>query len=175
MRGLDSSSLRIGVIADTHGLLRPEAAAFLSGADQIAHAGDIGDHDVLEQLRSIAPLAAVRGNNDGGAWAADLPETLCVELGGVACYLIHDRSELRAHPAPLGTQLVIAGHSHRPLLESQDGVLYMNPGSAGRRRFKLPIAIGEVLVDGAGIEARIVDLESRRMIAELKCARPPAG
>jgi uncharacterized protein len=172
MRRLDSSSLRIGVIADTHGLLRPEAAVFLRSADHIAHAGDIGDPAILEELRSIAPLSAVRGNNDSGAWAVDLAETCCVQIGGVACYVIHDRSALHAHPAPEGTQLVITGHSHRPLLESHDGVLFMNPGSAGRRRFNLPIAIGEVLVDAAGIEARITDLISRRVIAELKYVRP---
>ena len=150
-------NIRIGVIADTHGLLRPEAQAFLRGADHIVHAGDIGNALILKELRSIAELSAVRGNNDSGAWAASLPHSLAIHIGAVPIYLIHDRTELRARPPPNGTLVVISGHSHQPLLESRDGLLFMNPGSAGRRRFKLPIAIGEIRIEASSVEARAIE------------------
>jgi uncharacterized protein len=163
-------NIRIGVIADTHGLLRPEAQAFLRGADHIVHAGDIGNALILEHLRSIAELSAVRGNNDSGAWAARLPQSLAIHIGALPIYLIHDRAELSARPPPNGTCVVISGHSHKPLLESRDGRLFMNPGSAGRRRFKLPIAIGELHIEASGvearlIEARVIDLASQAVLA----------
>jgi uncharacterized protein len=163
-------NIRIGVIADTHGLLRPEAQAFLRGADHIVHAGDIGNALILEDLRSIAELSAVRGNNDSGAWAARLPQSLAIHIGALPIYLIHDRAELAARPPPNGTRVVISGHSHKPLLESRDGRLFMNPGSAGRRRFKLPIAIGELHIEASGvearlIEARVIDLASQAVLA----------
>jgi len=164
--------MRIGVIADTHGLLRPEASSFLRGADHIVHAGDIGAAAILAELAVLAPVLAVRGNNDVGAWAARLPEALAVELDGLECYVIHDRSDLSRHPAPSGTQVVLMGHSHRPLLQAEGGTLYMNPGSAGRRRFKLPIAIGEVLIEERAIEARIIDLASRQLLASRRGTRP---
>lgn len=144
------------MIADTHGLLRPEAQAFLRGADHIVHAGDIGNPLILEDLRSIAELSAVRGNNDSGAWAASLPHSLAIHIGAVPIYLIHDRAELRVRPPPVGTRVVISGHSHQPLLESRDGRLFMNPGSAGRRRFRLPIAIGEIRIETSRVEARAI-------------------
>jgi putative phosphoesterase len=163
-------NIRIGVIADTHGLLRPEAQAFLRGADHIVHAGDIGNALILEDLRSIAELSAVRGNNDSGAWAVRLPHSLAIHIGAVPIYLIHDRAELRVRPPPDGTRVVISGHSHQPLLESCDGRLFMNPGSAGRRRFKLPIAIGEIRIEASSvgaraIEARVIDLASQAVLA----------
>jgi len=163
--------IRIGVIADTHGLLRPEAKAFLKGADRILHAGDVGDARILDELRSIAQLCAVRGNNDTGTWAASLPQTLAVDIGEVPIYLIHEVAELGIRPAPDGTRVLICGHSHKPLLENRGGTLYMNPGSAGRRRFKLPIAIGEIEIEAAGIEARIIDLASHTVLARAVASR----
>jgi putative phosphoesterase len=163
-------NIRIGVIADTHGLLRPEAQAFLRGADHIVHAGDIGSALILEDLRSVAELSAVRGNNDSGAWAARLPHSLAIHIGAVPIYVIHDRAELRVRPPPDGTRVVISGHSHQPLLESRDGRLFMNPGSAGRRRFKLPISIGEIRIETSSVEARaieacVIDLASQTVLA----------
>lgn len=133
--------LRIGVIADTHGLLRPEALAALRGCDRILHLGDIGPESLLDQLRELAPLDVVRGNNDSDDWANALPETLQLELGGLRLYLIHDLKQLTVDPAAEGIDVVLAGHSHKPLIEVRNGVLYLNPGSAGPRRFKLPIAL----------------------------------
>lgn len=133
--------LRIGVIADTHGLLRPEALAALHGCDRILHLGDIGPESLLDHLRELAPLDVVRGNNDSDDWANALPETLRLELGGLRLYLIHDLKQLTVDPAAEGIDVVLAGHSHKPLNEVRDGVLYLNPGSAGPRRFKLPIAL----------------------------------
>lgn len=133
--------LRIGVIADTHGLLRPEALAALRGCDRILHLGDIGPESLLDHLRELAPLDVVRGNNDSDDWANALPETLQLELGGLRLYLIHDLKQLTVDPAAEGIDVVLAGHSHKPLNEVRDGVLYLNPGSAGPRRFKLPIAL----------------------------------
>jgi putative phosphoesterase len=152
--------IRIGLISDTHGLLRPDAVAFLRGADHIVHAGDITDAAVLDALSALAPLTAVRGNNDRGAWAAHLPETQLVAIGEVFVYAIHDLAMLDIDPAAAGVQVVVSGHSHKPLIEERDGVLFVNPGSAGPRRFKLPIAVAELLVDGRSVSARIVLLEA---------------
>jgi putative phosphoesterase len=146
---------RIGLISDTHGLLRPEAAAFLAGCSSIIHGGDIGGDDVLEGLRRIAPLTAVRGNNDP---EAALPETEIVRVDGVAIYAIHDRAKLDIDPQAAGIRVVVSGHSHQPSAAERDGVLFVNPGSAGRRRFKLPVAIGELIIDATGVSARIVEL-----------------
>jgi len=151
---------RVGLIADTHGLLRPQALAFLFGSDLIVHAGDIGDRRILEELQSIAPVSAVRGNNDTEPWAAHLPEAQLIETGGVRVYVIHKLAELSLDPPAAGVQVVVSGHSHRPMLGRRDGVLYVNPGSAGPRRFKLPIAIGELLIEGRAATARIIDLGS---------------
>ena len=136
------SPITIGVISDTHGLLRPEAVKALHGADHIIHAGDVGDPEILDQLRAIAPLTAIRGNVDKSAWARKLPETEVVELGGISIYVLHDLAHLDLKPEASGFKAVISGHSHTPKQETRNGVLYFNPGSAGPRRFKLPICLG---------------------------------
>ena len=150
---------RLGLISDTHGLLRPQAADFLRESDRIIHAGDIVGAHVLEALAEIAPLTAVRGNNDRGAWAMSLAETEVVDVGGVLIYVLHDLATLDLDPAAAGFRVVVYGHSHRPSVEERDGVLYVNPGSAGPRRFRLPIAIAELVIQGDAVEARVVELE----------------
>lgn len=141
-----SPSVSVGLISDTHGLLRPEALAALRGSRHIIHAGDIGEPAVLEALARIAPVTAVRGNNDTGPWALRLPETRTVELGGAKIFVIHDLKALDFDPAAAGYQVVVAGHSHRPGSERRAGVLYVNPGSAGPRRFELPVAVATLRV-----------------------------
>ncbi|MBD9501727.1 metallophosphoesterase family protein [Pseudomonas sp. BGr12] len=153
-----TTSLRIGVIADTHGLLRPEALAALQGCGRILHLGDIGPASLLDQLRALAPLDVVRGNNDTDDWAAALPETLQLELGGLRLYLIHDLKQLAINPAAECIDVVLAGHSHKPLNEVRDGVLYLNPGSAGPRRFKLPIALAILEIADGQPRVEIVSL-----------------
>ncbi len=150
--------VRIGLIFDTHGLLRPEAKAFLQGSDFIVHAGDIGDPGILEELSAIAPVTAVRGNNDREAWAEKINETESLQIGEFFLYAIHDLAQLDIDPAAAGVHAVVSGHSHRPLIEDRDGVLFVNPGSAGPRRFKLPIAVGEVIINGRSASARTVEL-----------------
>ena len=151
---------RVGVISDTHGLLRPEALAFLRGSDAILHGGDIGGAEILAQLAAIAPVTAVRGNNDEGPWADALAQTERIAIGCVTVYLIHDRSELAIDPVADGIQVVVSGHSHRPSIEQRGGVLYLNPGSAGPRRFRLPVAVAELQVTAEDkFEARIVELD----------------
>lgn len=149
---------RIGLIADTHGLLRPAALEALAGCDRIVHAGDIGSAAVLATLATIAPLSAVRGNNDRGDWARDLPHDDVVDLGGTLLYLLHDRADLDLDPAAAGFGFVVTGHSHRPSHEIRDGVHYINPGSAGPRRFSLPITLAELHLGGASVDVRFVDL-----------------
>lgn len=151
--------VRVGLISDTHGLLRPEAVAFLRGCEHIIHAGDIGNDGVLDQLRGLAPLASVRGNNDRGDWAQRLAETEFLEIAGVYVYVIHDLQELDIDPGAAGVRVVVSGHSHRPRIEEKNGVLYVNPGSSGPRRFKLPVSVGELTVSGASVSARIVELD----------------
>jgi hypothetical protein len=153
--------LRVGLISDTHGLLRPEALAFLRGSDFIVHAGDIGDAGVLDELRRLAPLTAVRGNNDKGSWAKAIVETEVLQVGEVCIYVLHDLAELEIDPIAAGFQVVVSGHSHHPRIEERDGVLYVNPGSSGPRRFKLPIAVAELHVAGSSVKARIVELQTR--------------
>jgi putative phosphoesterase len=150
--------LRIGLISDTHGLLRPEALAFLAGCDHIIHGGDIGGPEILHELGRLAPLTAVRGNNDTGPWATAIPETVLLRFDAVAVYVIHDLKQLGIDPRLEGVRVVVSGHSHKPVQVERDGVLYVNPGSAGRRRFSLPIAVGELAVGGAAVQARIVTL-----------------
>ena len=150
--------LRVGLISDTHGLLRPEAGAFLRGCGHIVHGGDIGSQDVLRELSLIAPITAVRGNNDKGSWAASLPETKLVQLEDLLIYVIHDLAQLDLEPQAAGINVVVSGHSHQPLIQEREGVLYINPGSAGPRRFKLPIALAELNVEGKSITSRIVEL-----------------
>lgn len=152
------SCIRVGLISDTHGLIRQEALAALAGCQHIIHAGDIVKPDILDYLRRLAPVTAVRGNNDRGDWARALPEYEVVEFGPVLVYVRHDRSELDIDPAAAGFRVVVCGHSHKPLIESRDGVLYVNPGSAGPRRFKLPIAVGQLVIESDNVEARIVEL-----------------
>jgi putative phosphoesterase len=149
--------IRIGLISDTHGLLRPEALAALRGSEHIIHAGDIGDPAILAELAALAPLTAVRGNNDRGPWAAALPETATLELAGIKLQVIHDLAELRGTPLP-GVAVVVSGHSHVPAIRERQGVLYVNPGSAGPRRFRLPICLGELTVDNGRATARLVEL-----------------
>lgn len=151
--------MRVGLISDTHGLLRPEALDFLRGSDHIIHAGDITGPEILPPLAAIAPLTVVRGNNDRGAWAREIPETAILRLGQVAIYVIHDLKELPLDPAGAGMRVVVSGHSHKPLCSERGGVLYVNPGSAGRRRFALPISVGELLVDGEDVKVRLVTLD----------------
>jgi putative phosphoesterase len=151
-------ALRVGLISDTHGLLRPEALAFLAGADHIVHGGDIGDPGILERLADLAPLTVVRGNNDTAAWASAIPDTARLDLGDIALYAIHDLKQLDIDPAAAGVRVVVSGHSHKPACSERDGVLYVNPGSAGRRRFSLPIGAGELLVQGGEVKVKLVTL-----------------
>ena len=153
--------IRVGLISDTHGLLRPEALAFLEGSDHIVHGGDICGARVLEALSAIAPVTAVRGNNDHGAWASRLRETELLQVGEISIYAIHDLADLDISPSAAGVQVVVSGHSHRSSVERRDGILYVNPGSAGPRRFKLPVSIGELTVTGSSVSARIVELVRR--------------
>jgi uncharacterized protein len=152
--------LHIGLISDTHGLLRPEALQALHGSDHIVHAGDIGDPAILQQLAAIAPLTAVRGNNDQGAAYARISDTEVLEAGGVRLYVIHDLNELDLDPAAAGFRVVVSGHSHRPSSRWRDEVLYVNPGSAGPRRFSLPIAIGRLKLDQGLIETELLELQT---------------
>ena len=149
----------IGVISDTHGLLRAEAVAVLRGCDAIVHAGDIGKPEVLEQLAELAPLTAIRGNVD--TWATDLPDTAVLTLAGKRFYVIHNVKELELDPAAAGFAAVISGHSHMPKSETRDGVLYLNPGSAGPRRFKLPIAVAKIRLREDALEAELITLPVR--------------
>jgi uncharacterized protein len=148
----------IGIISDTHGLLRPEALAALRGSEQIIHAGDIGSPEILSQLAAIAPLTAIRGNIDKEAWALKLPETQVVEIGGVSIYVLHNLARLDLKPEAAGFKVVISGHSHVPKQEMKNGVLYLNPGSAGPRRFKLPVSVARLTIRGGKIEAEILVL-----------------
>jgi len=151
-------AMRIGVISDTHGLLRPAAVELLAGADHIIHAGDIGRPEVIDGLREIAPVTAVRGNVDMGAWAAAYPETERVRLGGRSIHVLHNLAELTLDPAADGIDIVVSGHSHRPKIETRGGVLYLNPGSAGPRRFSLPVALATLELDDTGVRPRIHEL-----------------
>lgn len=156
-----ATSLRIGLIADTHGLLRPEALTALSGCDRIIHAGDIGNPEILDALGRLAPLQVVRGNNDLADWAAKLPQRLNLRCGAIGIHVLHDLKELAINPVAENIDVVIAGHSHKPLLETRNGVLYINPGSAGPRRFKLPISVGYLHIEaGGGVRGELRQLES---------------
>ena len=161
MSGDAAVGRRVGVISDTHDLLRPEALEALRGSDLILHAGDICGPEMLQALREIAPVIAVRGNNDHGPWADALPETTVVDLGAVSALMVHDLKTLRPG-AVRDVQVVISGHSHQPKKETRDGVLYFNPGSAGPRRFTLPISIGRLDIKGDRLRASLMDLGAGR-------------
>jgi uncharacterized protein len=150
--------LRIGVISDTHGLLRPEAEQRLSGVAHIIHAGDIGRPEIIERLRRIAPVVAIRGNVDVGPWAESYPQTETVRLGGHAIHILHDIHDLQLDPVASGISVVISGHSHRAAIESKTGVLYLNPGSAGPRRFSLPVTLATLDLTAEGPRPRLHDL-----------------
>jgi putative phosphoesterase len=150
--------VRIGLISDTHDLLRLEAARALKDSTHIVHAGDICGPRVLDALERIAPLTAVRGNNDFGAWADRLPPTALLRVERVTILVVHDLARLDVDPTELGARVVVAGHSHRPSIEQRGGVLHVNPGSAGPRRFRLPVSVAELLVKGTQVEARLHEL-----------------
>ena len=150
--------MRIGLISDTHGLLRPEAVAALQGCAQIIHAGDIGKPQVLDGLRAIAPLEAIRGNIDTADWAQVLPERLDLRIGGLTLHVLHDLKQLDIDPLAAGIDVVIAGHSHKPKVERRDGVLYVNPGSAGPRRFSLPISLALLELNDGQAQVELISL-----------------
>jgi uncharacterized protein len=158
-RSLSRNARLIGLISDTHGLVRPQALAALAGVDLIIHGGDIGKPDVLDSLKTIAPLIAIKGNVDRDGWAKSLPQTRALSVGDASIYIIHNVNELDFDPAARGYQVVISGHSHKPSVVSRDSVLFVNPGSAGPRRFKLPVAVGRLRLDGGHVKAEIVYLE----------------
>ncbi|MGH8058365.1 MAG: metallophosphoesterase family protein [Candidatus Entotheonellia bacterium] len=158
MNASGTESVLIGVISDTHGLLRPEAVQALQGVDLLIHAGDIGRPEVLEGLRSIAPVIAIRGNNDTGPWARSLAATEVVEAGQAVIYVLHNVKELDLDPAAAGFSAVISGHSHQPSVAKRGDVLFVNPGSAGPRRFKLPVSVARLQVQGASLTAEVVPL-----------------
>jgi putative phosphoesterase len=150
--------VKVGLISDTHGLLRPEALAALRDSDRIIHAGDIGKAQVLAALEAIAPLTVVRGNNDTGPWAASIPQSADLIAGSVRVHVIHDLAELDIDPAAAGYRVVVSGHSHKPARYEKDGVLYVNPGSAGPRRFRLPVSVGVLHVTGSEAAVELVEL-----------------
>lgn len=151
--------ITIGLISDTHNILRREAADALKGSDHIVHAGDICMPEVLDDLRHIAPVTAVRGNNDFGRWADVLPQSHVLRIGSIAVLVVHDLLTLDLDPVEQGAQVVVSGHSHRPRVEHRDGVIYVNPGSAGPRRFQLPVSVGQLLVHDDRIEPRLITLD----------------
>ena len=157
-RSLTTRTFTVGLISDTHGLLRPGAVEALRGSDLIVHAGDIGDPAILAALARLAPVTAVRGNVDRGSWAAALPERAVLTIGDAAIFVIHNLAELDRDPWTAGFRVVVSGHSHRPAWREQDGVLFVNPGSAGPRRFTLPIALGRLRVAGKRMTAELIEL-----------------
>jgi len=159
----------IGVISDTHSLLRPEALEALRGSDHIIHAGDVGSPQILEKLTTIAPVAAVRGNIDKGAWSHKLPETEVLELGGISIYVLHDLAQLDLKPKAAGIAVVVSGHSHIPKQETRDGVLYFNPGSAGPRRFKLPVSVGKLIVEDGRVRGRTRVVAREPVLISRRC------
>lgn len=150
--------MMFGVISDTHGLLRPEALSALRGVERILHAGDVGDPGILDRLREVAPVIAVRGNVDRGAWAKRLPETEVVEVDGVTIYMLHHLGHLDLKPEAAGFGAVVSGHSHQPKIEEKNGVLYFNPGSAGPKRFRLPVSVGKLHIECGKLRAELIVL-----------------
>lgn len=157
----DSSKITVGVISDTHGLLRPAALEALQGSDFIIHGGDIGDPEILRKLEEIAPVTAVRGNVDRDPWTKKIPATSVLEAGDVSIYVLHDLQQLDLKPEAAGFAAVIYGHSHVGKQETKNGALYFNPGSAGPRRFSLPVSVGKVIVRAGKVKAEIIDLPCR--------------
>jgi uncharacterized protein len=151
-------TLRIGVISDTHGLLRREALAALRGSDRIIHAGDIGDPDILTQLAETAPVTATRGNVDRDAWAKKVPATNVLKVGGISVYVLHNLQELDLKPEAAGFRVIVYGHSHVARQETRNGVLFFNPGSAGPRRFRLPVTVGRLQVKDGKVSGEIVEI-----------------
>jgi uncharacterized protein len=153
--------MRVGLISDTHGLLRPQALAALQGCDHIIHGGDIGNAGILQQLREIAPLTVVRGNNDTGDWAQPIREEETIELAGVRIHVVHDVKQVELDLQAKGIRIVVSGHSHQPKIEQRGDMLYVNPGSAGPRRFKLPVSVADLSIGADGtVAARIVQLQA---------------
>ena len=148
-----------GVISDTHGLLRPEAVEALRGSDHILHAGDVGAPEILESLAKLAPLTAIRGNIDTGGWARKLPPTEVIEIGDISIYMLHDLGQLDLKPEAAGFRVVVCGHSHQPKMEEKNGALYFNPGSAGPRRFKLPVSVGRLTIQNNHVYGELVALK----------------
>ena len=149
----------VGVISDTHGLLRPEAVATLQGSDYIIHAGDVGDPAILKRLKEIAPVTAVRGNVDRGSWAKKILETNVLEINGLSIYVLHDLNQLDLNPEAAGFSAVVSGHSHMPKQETKNGVLYFNPGSAGPKRFKLPVTVGRIRIQDGKLQGEILQIQ----------------
>ena len=154
-----SGRTRVGVISDTHSLLRPEVITALTGVDKILHAGDVGSSEVLESLSKISPVVAVRGNNDKGEWAEMLPDWEVVQIGEISIYMLHNLNEIDLSPAASGFQVVVSGHSHQPSVENLRGVIYLNPGSAGPKRFKLPVALAFLEIVGQQVEVELLELD----------------
>lgn len=150
----------IGVISDTHGLMRPEAKAALQGSELIIHAGDIGGPEIIKELKQIAPVHAIRGNIDKGQWAGEFPETEVVQFGDYLIYVLHNLNDLDLDPGAAGFRIVISGHSHQPKIHEREDVLFFNPGSAGPRRFKLPITVGHLVFTKNSVQAKIILLDS---------------
>jgi putative phosphoesterase len=148
----------IGLISDTHGLVRPEAIEALRGVDLVIHAGDIGKPEVLDALKAVSRLVAIKGNNDIGAWAKPLPDTQLVQTANTKLFVIHNVKELDCDPAAEGYKVIISGHSHKPSILARDGVLFVNPGSAGPRRFKLPVAVGKLFIQNQKVNAELIEL-----------------
>jgi uncharacterized protein len=155
---MTAQRIALGVLSDTHSLLRPEAVVALRGCDRILHAGDVGAPKIIGALAQIVPVTAIRGNIDRATWAHSLPETEVVELGGVSIYMLHDLSQLDVKPEAAGFRVVIYGHSHRPKIEEKNGVLYFNPGSAGPRRFDLPVSVGRLSIEAGNVRAELIQL-----------------
>lgn len=149
----------LGVISDTHGLLRPEAVEALRGSDRILHAGDIGDVAILDALAKVALVTAIRGNVDATPWARSLPKSEVIEAGDISIYMLHDLGQLDLKPAAAGFRVVIYGHSHQPKIEENNGVLFFNPGSAGPRRFSLPVSVGRLVIESGEVRAELIELK----------------
>lgn len=154
--------LRVGLISDTHNLLRPEAKAWAAGCDFIVHAGDICSPGIIRELEELAPVTAVRGNNDKGAWADGLADTALLKVGDVLIYVIHDLAKMYPDTIASCVQVVVSGHSHKPAITTRGKVLFINPGSAGPRRFKLPVSVAEIEIGGRSFSSRLVDLENKK-------------